>query len=58
MQDSNNKKQDEEIKYNKDEDTKYGEFVCSYFSWITLSDQKQRAEEMSNMTKKDIKKKL
>ena len=31
--------------------TKYGEFVSSYFAWIPLPQQKQKAEEMSNMTK-------
>ena len=28
--------------------TQYGEFVCSYFAWIPLQDQK--AEEMAKMT--------
>ena len=32
--------------------TKYGEFVSSYFAWIPLPDQKQRAEELDKMTKK------
>lgn len=31
--------------------TKYGEFVSSYFAWLTLSKQKERAEDMDNMTK-------
>lgn len=31
--------------------TKYGEFVSSYFAWLTLSKQKERAEDMRNMTK-------
>ncbi|MCI8486961.1 MAG: hypothetical protein HFJ20_07945 [Clostridia bacterium] len=31
--------------------TKYGEFVSSYFAWLTLSKQKQRAEDMDKMTK-------
>ena len=31
--------------------TKYGEFVSSYFAWLTLSRQKERAEDMENMTK-------
>ena len=33
--------------------TKYGEFVSSYFAWIPLPEQKQKAEEMNNMTKKE-----
>lgn len=31
--------------------TKYGEFVSSYFAWISLPNQKERAEELVNMTK-------
>ena len=31
--------------------TKYCEFVSSYFAWLTLSKQKERAEDMDNMTK-------
>ena len=32
--------------------TQYGEFVSTYFAWIPLPDQKQKAEEMANITKK------
>lgn len=32
--------------------TKYGEFVSSYFAWLTLNKQKQKAKEMENMTNK------
>lgn len=31
--------------------TKYGEFVSSYFAWIPLPEQKERAKELDNMTK-------
>ena len=31
--------------------TKYGEFVSSYFAWLTLDRQKNKAKEMENMTK-------
>lgn len=31
--------------------TKYGEFVSSYFAWLTLERQKKNAKEMENMTK-------
>ncbi len=31
--------------------TQYGEFVSSYFAWISLPNQKERAEELANMTK-------
>ena len=33
-------------------DEKYGEFVCSYFAWLQPSSQKEKAKELSNMTKK------
>lgn len=36
--------------------TKYGEFMCSYFAWIPLPKQKEKAEEMQQMTKKENKK--
>ncbi len=31
--------------------TKYGEFVSSYFAWLTLEQQKKQAEKMEDMTK-------
>lgn len=31
--------------------TQYGEFVSSYFAWISLPDQKKKAEELAKMTK-------
>ena len=41
-----------EQKYEVGEDsTKYGEFISSYFAWISLPNQKERAEELQNMTK-------
>ena len=33
--------------------TKYGEFVSSYFAWIPLPSQKEKAKKMVNMTKKE-----
>ena len=32
--------------------TQYGEFVSSYFAWVPLPDQKEKAKEMAKMTKK------
>lgn len=32
--------------------TKYGEFISSYFDWLTLDGQKKRANELDKMTKK------
>jgi hypothetical protein len=31
--------------------TKYGEFVTSYFAWLPIEKQKEKAEEMNEMTK-------
>ena len=36
-----------------EDNTKYGEFVSTYFAWIPLSKQKERAREMEKMTKKN-----
>ena len=33
--------------------TQYGEFVSTYFAWIPLPDQKEKAEDMVQMTKRD-----
>ncbi len=33
-----------------EDSTKYGEFVSSYFAWLTLDGQKERANRMSKMT--------
>lgn len=30
--------------------TKYGEFVSSYFAWLTLEKQKEKAKKMENIT--------
>ena len=34
-----------------EETTKHGEFVSSYFVWLTPEKQKKRAKEIDNMTK-------
>lgn len=38
--------------YENEDSTKYGEFVSSYFGWMTSKKQKQRAEELEDITKK------
>lgn len=35
-----------------EDSTKYGEFVSSYFAWLTLEGQKEKASQMEKMTKK------
>ena len=44
----------EDKKSNKDieDTTKYGEFISSYFAWLTLERQKDNAKKMDKMTKK------
>lgn len=32
--------------------TKYGEFVSSYFAWLTLDKQKKKANKIENVTNK------
>lgn len=36
--------------------TKYGEFVSSYFAWLTLDGQKERADKLDKMTTEKSKK--
>ena len=38
-------------KENGEDVTKYGEFVSSFFTWLTPNGQKNRAEELENITK-------
>ena len=40
---------------NDDEEnvTKYGEFISSYFAWLSLDKQKRTADKLSNITKDD-----
>lgn len=33
--------------------TEYGEFVCSYFAWKTLKEQKEKVEKLENITQPD-----
>ena len=37
--------------------TKYGEFISSYFAWVPLPEQKEKAEKLENVTKKEKKNK-
>lgn len=36
--------------------TKYGEFVCSTYHWLSPEKQKKQAKRLENMTNKDNKK--
>ncbi len=37
----------------KENTTKYGEFISSYFAWLNLDKQKEEADRLSNITKDD-----
>ena len=46
----------EEFEVEVGEDTtKYGEFISSYFAWVPLPEQKEKAKEMEKMTKNNKK---
>ncbi len=46
----NEKKHNELIEVGED-GTKYGEFISSYFAWVSLPQQKEKVNELENMTK-------
>ena len=35
----------------EEETTKYGEFISSYFAWVSLPKQKENAKRLENITK-------
>ena len=37
----------------KEDTTKYGEFVCSTYHWLPVEKQKEQAERLSKITKKN-----
>ncbi len=52
----NNKDLGKEIRESSQEvgedTTKYGEFITSYFAWVSLPKQKEKVEKLENITKK------
>lgn len=46
------KGEDRKIEVGEDA-TKYGEFISSYFAWVSLPEQKEKVEKLEEMTKKD-----
>ncbi len=62
MKDKNDKKDiSNELDYKQKSDskevevgedtTKYGEFISSYFAWVTLPEQKDKVKKLENITK-------
>ena len=43
-------KEHSEVEVGEDS-TKYGEFISSYFAWITLPEQKERTKKLEKITK-------
>ena len=44
---------DDQNKKEKEDATKYGEFVSSYFAWKTLEEQKEISDKLANITDKE-----
>ena len=38
-----------------EDSTKYGEFISSYFAWLSLPEQKEKAKRLQEIAKKDKK---
>ena len=50
--DEKNKNIQERITYEAGEDgTQYGEFISSYFAWVSLPEQKNIVNKLENITK-------
>ena len=45
-------KEEDKITENGEDATQYGEFVSTYFAWIPLDEQKKRADELAENTKR------
>ena len=50
--DKSNKQEERNNKEIGEDATKYGEFISSYFGWISLPNQKEKAKDLENITKK------
>lgn len=50
------KKEDKEIQVEYgvaevgEDDTKYGEFISTYFAWVSLPEQKEKVEKLQTIT--------
>lgn len=60
--DNNNQVNDKEETPSKEvevgeDTTKYGEFISSYFAWVTLPEQKDKAKKLEDITKTNKNKK-
>lgn len=56
MEERKNKKEMDISSVEVGEDaTKYGEFISSYFAWVSLPKQKEKVEELEDMTSNKLK---
>ena len=59
MNDKNREDKEKQVEFGVDEigedATKYGEFISTYFAWVSLPEQKEITEKLQNMTKKEEK---
>lgn len=46
------RKQEEEMTGVGEDTTKYGEFISSYFAWVSLPEQKEKVEKLEEITEK------
>lgn len=53
MSEKNKKEIEESVAEVGEDATKYGEFISSYFAWVSLPEQKEKAEEIEKITKKE-----
>lgn len=51
-----NKKEENEAVEVGEDATKYGEFISSYFAWVSLPEQKEKVEKLENITENEKKK--
>lgn len=51
----NKKDKEDQIKYSEmevgEDATQYGEFISSYFAWVSLPEQKEKVDRLQDITK-------
>ena len=51
MKNDRNNIQERKTDKAREDSTKYGEFISSYFAWIPLPEQKEKVNKLENITK-------
>lgn len=61
MNDEKREEKEKQVEYGVaevgEDATRYGEFISSYFAWVSLPEQKEKVERLQNITKKKKNKK-